>query len=338
MRKSVVTVARPQPLEPVQRSRDVSIALALGGGGARGLAHILILEAFDELGIRPKLITGTSIGAVYGAAYAAGLSAAHIRAHTEEILGQRLDLARNLIAARSDPVQKLFRLFSLRSSLLKPEALLEHILPSRVPRRFEDLSIPLAVVATDFYAQDTIVFSQGDLRQAIAASIALPVIFQPVIVNNRALMDGGLVNPLPFDLATGCADLTVAIDVSGAPRSDPREMGPGAVEAIVTCSQILQRSIVREKLKSVQPDIYIDVDVDAFHVLEFHRFREILAAAKPSKDLLKRKLALLIESHTVAATEALPAPADQAVVGRGVKEPKKRRGLSLALKPRKSKS
>jgi NTE family protein len=338
MSRGVVSVARPQPLEPSQKSKNVSIALALGGGGARGLAHILILEAFDELGIRPKLITGTSIGALFGAAYAAGLSAAYIRAHTEEVFDQRLDLARNLIAARSDPVQKLFRLFSLRSSLLKPEALLEHVLPSRVPRRFEDLSIPLAVVATDFYAQDTIVFSQGDLRQAVAASIALPIIFQPVIINNRALMDGGLVNPLPFDLATGRADVTVAIDVSGAPRSDPREMGPGAVEAIVTCSQILQRSLVREKLKSVQPDIYIDVDVDAFHVLEFHRFREILAAAEPAKDLLKRKLARLIESHTVAATEALPAPVDQAVLDRSAKEPKKRRGLSLALKPRKSKS
>lgn len=336
MGKSIATAVLPRPQPPAPLPRRPSVALALGGGGARGLAHILILEAFDELGIRPAFITGTSIGAVYGAAYAAGLPAALIRAHTEEILGQRLDLARNLIAARSDPVQKLFRLFSLRSALLKPEALLEHILPTRVPRRFEDLRIPLAVVATDFYAQDTIVFDEGDLRQAIAASIALPVIFQPVIINNRALMDGGLVNPLPFDLATDRADITVAVDVSGAPRSDPREMGPGAVEAIVTCSQILQRSIVREKLKSAQPDVYIDVEVDAFHVLEFHRFREILAAGVPAKDLLKRKLSLLMASHTVSAAEPAPAIADQSA-GAGDGRPGKRRGLSLGLKPRKRK-
>ena len=336
MSRTIATTARQKPQPPAPKVEGATIALALGGGGARGLAHILILEAFDELGIRPSLIAGTSIGAVYGAAYAAGLSAAHIRAHTEEVLGQRLDLARNLIAARSDPVQKLFRLFSLRSSLLKPETLLEHILPTRVPRRFEDLRISLAVVATDFYAQDMSVFTEGDLRQAIAASIALPVIFQPVIVNNRAMMDGGLVNPLPFDLALGRADVTVAIDVSGAPRSDPREMGPSAVEAIVTCSQILQRSIVREQLKSAQPDVYIDVDVDAFHVLEFHRFREILAAAAPAKDLLKRKLARLVESHTVPASEPVPAIADQSRTIEG--KPKKRRGLSLALKSRKSKT
>ena len=340
MSKSATPGARPKSPErvalPTAPARGPSIALALGGGGARGLAHVLILEVFDELGIRPSFITGTSIGALYGAAYAAGLSAALIRAHTEEILGQRLDLARNLIAARSDPVQKLFRLFSLRSSLLKPEALLEHILPSRVPRQFADLTIPLAVVATDFYAQDTIVFTEGDLRQAIAASIALPVIFQPVIINNRAFMDGGLVYPIPYDLATGRADVTIAIDVSGAPRSDPRQMGPGAVEAIVACSQILQRSLVREKLKRTQPDIYIDVDVDAFHVMEFHRFREILAAAQPAKDLLKRKLARVFESHTIAAAEPVPAITDQS--SPSASKSAKRRGLSLTLRPRKGKS
>jgi NTE family protein len=336
MRKSIATTVEAKAKTPTPALRGPGIALALGGGGARGLAHVLILEAFDELGIRPAFITGTSIGAIYGAAYAAGLSAALIRAHTEEILGQRLDLARNLIAARSDPVQKLFRLFSLRSSLLKPETLLEHILPSRVPRRFEDLRIPLAVVATDFYAQDSIVFTEGDLRQAIAASIALPVIFQPVIVNNRALMDGGLVDPLPFDLGAAHAEITVAVDVSGAPRSDPRQMGPGAVEAIVACSQILQRSLVREKLKRQQPDVYIDVDVDAFHVLEFHRFREILAAAQPAKERLKRKLDLLMASHTVPAAEAvpaLPAPSSAQVEAASGK----RRRLSLGLKSRKRK-
>ncbi|HWV82847.1 MAG TPA: patatin-like phospholipase family protein [Hyphomicrobiaceae bacterium] len=336
MRKAVATPAGIKAQPPTPTPQAPRIALALGGGGARGLAHILILEAFDELGIRPVFITGTSIGAIYGAAYAAGLSAAYIRAHTEEVLGQRLDLARNLIAARSDPVQKLFRLFSLRSSLLKPETLLEHVLPSRVPRQFSDLAIPLAVVATDFYAQDSVIFSEGDLRQAIAASIALPVIFQPVIVNNRALMDGGLVDPLPFDLAQQAADITVAVDVSGAPRSDPRDMGPGAVEAIVACSQILQRSLVREKLKRHQPDVYIDVDVDAFHVLEFNRFREILAAGAPAKDLLKRKLALLMASHTVPASEPVPVLTDQSSETME-RPPGKRRRLSLGLKSRKRK-
>lgn len=338
MRKSLTAAVKPKPQALIAPAPAPSVALALGGGGARGLAHVLILEVFDEFGIRPSFITGTSIGAIYGAAYASGMSAALIRAHTEEILSQRLDLARNLISARSDPVQKLFRLFSLRSSLLKPETLLEHILPSGVPRQFEDLQIPLAVVATDFYAQDSIVFREGDLRRAIAASIALPVLFQPVIVNNRSLMDGGLVDPLPFDLMTGRGDITVAVDVSGAPRSDPREMGPGAVEAIVSCSQILQRSLVREKLRRIQPDIYIDVDVEAFHVLEFHRFKEILAAAEPSKSQLKRKLERLLRSHTVAATTPMPAITDQSSSAQPPEpDAPHRKPRALSLRPRKSK-
>lgn len=301
-----------------------SVALALGGGGARGLAHILMLEAFEEVGVRPQLIAGTSIGAVYGAAFAAGLSAAEIRAHTEEVLSQRFDLARQLIAARADPVQRLFNLFSLPAAFLKPEALLDLVLPSRMPRDFTKLATPLALVATDFYAQDMVVFTRGDLRQAIAASIALPVIFQPVLVDGRALMDGGLVNPLPFDLVAGHCDVSVAIDVSGAARGDPRQAGPGAVEAIVASSQILQRSIVREKLKSTQPDIYIDVGVDQFHVLEFRRFREVLSAAAPAKDILKRQLEKVMGSVTLPAL-----PAGEPVKQIEQTPAKKRRTLAL---------
>ena len=81
------------------------IGLALGGGGARGLAHIAVLEAFEELGVTPSRIAGTSIGALYGAAYASGMSAAHIRALTEETLGSRFDVIRQLFSSRAPPLQ-----------------------------------------------------------------------------------------------------------------------------------------------------------------------------------------------------------------------------------------
>src|SRR5436190_18669475 len=106
-----------------------TIALALGGGGARGLAHILMLEAFDELGLKPKVIAGTSIGAVFGAAYASGLSASLIRAHAEEALGRRFDFFRQLLLARSEPVLKFLNFLPIRSSVLSPAALLELVLP-----------------------------------------------------------------------------------------------------------------------------------------------------------------------------------------------------------------
>jgi len=288
--KSPGKAASPAPARP-------SIALALGGGGARGLAHILMLELLDELELKPKVIAGTSIGALFGAAYASGLSARLIRAHTEEVLSQRFGFARSLIAARSEPVLRLLNILPVRSSLLSPELLLDHVYPSKVARDFAHLGIPLKVVATDFYAQEQVVIETGDLRRAVAASVALPALFTPVTHDQRLLMDGGLVNPLPFDVLNGEADVTVAIDVTGASGRVGKRPQPTVLAALVSATQILQRSIVREKLKASRPDVYIDVDVDQFHVLEFHRFKEILAAAQPAKDQLRRQLERVLASH-----------------------------------------
>lgn len=289
------------------------IALALGGGGARGLAHVLVLEALDELGVRPHVISGTSIGAIYGAAYASGLSAKLIRAHTEEVLGQRLDLLRQLYAARAVPIQRLLNLIPVRSALLDPVALMDLLLPSKVARDFAALQIPLHVVATDFYAQEPLVISQGPLRPAVAASMALPALFSPVVIDGRALVDGGLVNPLPFDIVAAGADVTIAVDVAGnAPANIPieaRPAHPSAIDVLMSSSQIFQRSIVREKLRAHQPDVYIDCPVDGFSVVDFHRYREVLAASASVKDMVKRQLGRILESHPAEALAPPPAAA-----------------------------
>jgi NTE family protein len=267
-----------------------------------------MLEVFDELGIRPAVIAGTSIGAVFGAAYASGLSARLIRAHTEETLSQRFDIVRQLVSARADPVLKIFNFVPIRSALLKPEALLDFLLPGKVARDFAHLEIPLKVVTTDYYAQEQRVVSEGPLRPAIAASIALPALFTPVSMDGRLLMDGGLTNPLPFDALDGEADLTVAIDVSGAPTPPSKREHPTVFAALMSSTQILQRAIVREKLKSRQPDIYIDVEVDDFYLLDFHRFKQVLAAAAPAKAQLKRQLARVLASHTAEVVAASASP------------------------------
>jgi NTE family protein len=283
-----------------------SIALALGGGGARGLAHILMLEVFDELGLRPKIIAGTSIGAIFGAAYASGMSARLIRAHTEELLAsRRFDVARLLISARAEPIFKILNFLPMRSALLAPGLLLDFILPSKFPADFADLQIPLKVVATDFYAQEQVIIDSGPLRAAVAASMALPALFAPVMrTGGQVLMDGGLVNPLPFDILHGAADIVVAIDVSGASMGPGKRPQPTAFEALVASSQILQRSIVREKLKVRQPDIYVDVEVDAFNVMDFYKYPKIMAAAEVAKAHLRRQLQRVLASQTV---ETLPA-------------------------------
>ena len=287
-------------------TRTPSIALALGGGGARGLAHIVMLEAFDELGLKPTIMSGTSIGAIFGAAYASGLPARDIRTHTENLLTAKFDLLKDVFGARARPALPALRdLFTPRSALLSPEALLQVVLPEGVAHQFHELEIPLKVVATDFYGLNSHVFSAGPLRRAVAASMALPAIFEPVIVEGRALIDGGLTNPLPFDLFAGEADITIAIDVSGAPVPVDGRNHPTAMEALFASAFIFERTINREKLKSQQPDIYIDAGTSHFQILDVFKVREILAAAIPAKEQLKKKLERILGSETLAE---LPAP------------------------------
>ncbi len=305
------TVPAQSPHVPSSIAGGPSIGLALGGGGARGLAHIPILEAFDELGIRPKVIAGTSIGAIFAAAYASGLSGKQIRAHTYEVLKKRLDLVRDLYSARVRNKGGFLTALAPRPAFLSAEKLLDIVLPPRIPRDFSNLTIPLKIVASDFYAQESVVFSSGALRPAVAASMALPVIFQPMVIDGRVLIDGGLVNPLPFDIISDEADLTVAIDASGAPVRRPGQAIPKAWETLFAANFIFERSIIREKLRTSQPDLYIDAGTSRFQILDFLKIDEILAAAEPAKERVKAQLARLIEAETLPAAEpveALPPP------------------------------
>lgn len=306
----------PVPVQPsgvpAPASTGPSIALALGGGGARGLAHVPILEAFDELGIRPKVIAGTSIGAIFAAAYASGLSGKQIRAHTYEVLRKRMDLVRDLYSARVRNKGGFLNALAPRPAFLSAEKLLDIILPPRIPRDFAHLTTPLKVVASDFYAQESVVFDSGALRPAVAASMALPVIFQPMVIEGRVLIDGGLVNPLPFDIVSDEADLTVAVDASGAPVRRPDQAIPKAWETLFAANFIFERSIIREKLRTRQPDLYIDAGTSRFQILDFLKIDEILAAAEPAKERVKAQLSRLLEAQTLPVAEALdhlPPPA-----------------------------
>lgn len=328
---------RAGPLAPAPKAP--SIGLALGGGGARGLAHVVMLEAFDELGLTPKVIAGTSIGAVIGAAYASGMPAREIRAQMQEVLSGRLELMRDLFTARARTLPRVSRIFSPLNAVLSPEALLDIVYPSRVARDFADLTIPLRIVATDFYALDACVFERGPLRQAVAASMALPVIFEPIVVDNRAYVDGGLVNPLPFDLVREDTDFTVAIDVSGVPVPAPDRVHPTAAEALFAASFVFERTIIREKLKTQQPDILIQAGTSQFQLFDMWRVDEILAAAVPAKDELKVKLMRLMGSETlpVLATERAALPAPRPTVGVPAvadEEPRLLRRLKSLKRPR----
>ena len=264
------------------------IALALGGGSARGLAHALMLEAFDEVGIKPVVIAGTSMGAICGAAYASGLSGAEIRAEFEALLGKRGRFFKRFAGKLRGSVSTLW---SARTpSVVDNVTLFEMLLPETMARNFEGLQIPFLAIATDFYAIEQVVLDRGPLIPALAASCALPSLARPVVLDGRVLIDGGFVNPVPYDVVMGRADITVAIDVTGDTQRRPGVKIPTTLEAITGSTQILFHSITREKLKTLAPDILIRPKVGAFGALDYFKIDTILEAAYPAKQELKEKL------------------------------------------------
>lgn len=274
--------------------RATGLGLALGGGSARGLAHILMLEALDELGVKPERIAGTSIGAIFGALYASGLSGAEIREHTLETLASRAQLVRRLMS-RIDHIGQLWRVS--HPSVLDPVTMIEVVMPDQLRGDIAGLRIPFTAVATDYYAMSEVDLSEGPIIPAVAASAALPSILKPVSLHGRVLVDGGYVNPCPWDLVAPKSRITVAVDVTGTTaRADGGMKPPRPIEAFIGTTQILFRSISREKMKQAAPDILIEPRVGTYGTLDFLKVQEIFAASEPAKDELKRALAARIDA------------------------------------------
>jgi NTE family protein len=269
-----------------------SVALTLGGGGARGLAHIAALEALDEMGVKPKALSGTSIGAVFAAAYAAGMSGKDIHQYVVAMAKNRTRFVRRLISARARVLPNLFAGFRA-ATLLDAEKLCGKFLPAGMPQTFEELDIPLIVVASDLYRRDEAVFSSGPLVPALAASIAIPGLMRPMRLNGRILVDGGATNPLPFEHLRGRADIVAAVDISGAPPAKRTEF-PNAWECVYASVLVMSHTITAEKLKRTQPDLLIQPGVGAFRVLDFHRANAILRAAEPTKAVIMQRLGVLL--------------------------------------------
>ncbi|MBK8007218.1 MAG: patatin-like phospholipase family protein [Rhizobiales bacterium] len=271
------------------------VALALGSGGARGLAHIPVLEAFDELGITPSAIAGCSMGAVMGAGYAAGMSGKEIRAFSLESLRKQGDFAWRLITVQWESLREQWRekrSFSEFSMQVEATGVAQEFLPAALPKTFEELRIPLAVVATDLHARREVVYRSGLLRRAVAGSMAIPGVLRPVEFEGRVLIDGGALHPLPFDLLRKDADIVVAVDITRL-RDVPNRI-PDPVPLLFLAGDIMTHSIVSEKLKSGAPDILLRPNVSAFDSLDFGRAMPILKAADPIKEELKRKLGALL--------------------------------------------
>jgi NTE family protein len=254
-----------------------TFALALGSGGARGIAHIAVIEALDEIGVKPAAIAGTSIGALVGAAYAAGMSGKEIRHHE----GPRWD-------ARPFPRRRL-----QPGDAIDAEKFCAQFLPEGVPSAFSERKIPLIAMATDLHRRQETPLSAGPLRPALAASIAIPGLFRPVVIDGRILIDGGTTNPLPYDMLAGRADIVVAVDVFGVPAAERADM-PSAWECVYMTVLVMGGAIVAAKLNHAAPDVLIRPNVTIFRTMEFYQASAILRAAEATKAELRDKLDKLL--------------------------------------------
>ena len=270
--------------------REPRIGLALGGGGAKGLAHILMLEALDEMGIRPHLIAGTSIGAIIGALYAAGLSGKEIRAQVEQFFVDQHEAERQLFA-----LPKSIRWLDFIDPMLASGGLLDssdfitwlgEVLPSR---NFSGLEIPLKVITAELLTGREVIMQSGALLPALQASMAVPGVFPPVEVRGYSLVDGGVANPLPYDRVQDDCDITIAIDVSGRHDFVDGE-SLSSMGVLLQGFTVMSRNILIEKLKRQRPTVYVQPDIRNVRMLEFYKAREVFEQARPAQQLLLKEL------------------------------------------------
>ena len=281
--------------------------IALGGGGAKGLAHIGVLKVLHEYGIVPDMVAGTSIGAMVGALY---LLRGEINAVEEYALGfENSSLYPHLVPRFSS---------SGMISEKKIQAFLHGIFGAK---RIEDLERPFFCPAADIRSGREVMFDRGSLQRAIRASISIPVLFKPVHLGGHYLVDGGLLNPVPVDILKkrGC-DFTIAVNVI-APRPlrlrkkpkikeapllarldnflsrrlvpDSPNKEPNMIEAFLSTMEIMQQKLIAARLRADLPDAVIHIQTSDISTFEFYHPAAII---RRGEQAARREIETLLAS------------------------------------------
>jgi NTE family protein len=206
----------------------------------------------------------------------------------------RAEVFRRLIATRGSTFASLLSAGLGSMTLMDAEKFCTQFLPGMVPDRFEDLPLPLIVIASDLYRREQVAFSSGPLWPALAASIALPTLMRPVMIDGHVLIDGGATNPLPFEHVRERADVTIAVDISSQPFETRHEL-PSPWECMFAAVLVMASAITAEKVKHAPPDLIVRPNVGRFRMLDFLQASAILRAAETAKRELKEKLPALLQ-------------------------------------------
>lgn len=224
------------------------LGVVLGGGGARGLAHVGVLKVLDEAGIRPEIVVGTSMGGLVGGAYATRMS-------LPEMEAEALKLAEtNRLIQLADRIPTLKALFSGNR--------IEHYLKELVGEdsTFADLKIPFAVVAVDLNKAEEVVLSKGPLVPALRATMSIPGVFAPIELDDKRLIDGGFLNNVPVNVARNLgADIVLAVNVMPRPSDPPLEplIGLPGMKDLLEAALLTGAVMTERNLKDFPPDVLV---------------------------------------------------------------------------------
>lgn len=266
------------------------IGIALGAGGARGLAHIIILEAFEELNIKPHIISGSSIGAIVGAAFASGLTTKEIKKSVDELI-----LSKNFKFTEFYKKFDVFKIIDMldismsTTGFFKGDKFIAFYKEKIKTYKFSNLEIPIKIVATEYWSKKEYHFTSGNLIDAVRASYALPTLFTPLKLGDGLFMDGGMVNPLPYDIIQEECDYVIGVDVSSKKGINNNEI-PNALDSLFASFQIMQNSILTQKLKLAKPDLLLEIDIENVRMFEFNKVELIWEHAEKQKKILIKEL------------------------------------------------
>ena len=269
----------PKPEPPVVEApapkKPLKLGLALGGGAARGFAHIGVLQVLEEEGIKPALVVGTSAGSVVASFYASGKSGAQLQWLADTMDESQFTDWANPLTGRG---------------LLRGEALGKYVNSQLNGMKIEDMKLPLGIVATDLRTGDGILFRRGDVATAVRASSAVPSVFEPVRIAGKDYVDGGLVSPVPVRYARQMgADVVLAVDISSRPEDAKTS---DVLKVLLQTFSIMGKSI--SQLELPQADVVVRPTLPDVGSAEFSaRKKSIEAGRAAMKQALPQLKALL---------------------------------------------
>ncbi|NMH87453.1 patatin-like phospholipase family protein [Flavivirga algicola] len=298
--------------QDMENNNDVKVGLVLSGGGAKGLAHIGALKVIDSLGVKVDYVAGTSMGAIIGSLYASGYSGNQLDSIFKEIdfdniITDNLPRASKAFFERSNDEKYAIKLPFNNFKIALPSALSRgqntYNLLSKLTLHvneidhFSELPIPFFCIATNIETGQAVMLDKGNLAQSVMASGALPSIFQPVVINDQILTDGGVVNNYPIDeLRAKGMDVIIGVDVQDGLAG--REKLVSAPEVLLQINNF--RTIKDMKLKAPKTDIYIKPDIKDFNVVSFSEGVKIIETGKQAAISKAADLKALIKNRQKA--------------------------------------